>query len=41
MIETGIYVALGAFIGWNFPQPQYAKDIQARVIAFFKGTSAK
>jgi hypothetical protein len=41
MIETAIYVFLGAFVGWNLPQPQFAKDLQAKAIAFFKGSTAK
>lgn len=24
---------VGAFIGWNFPQPEYAKKIQAWLLA--------
>ena len=35
MLETLFYILLGAFIGWNFPQPQYAKDLQAKVLSFF------
>jgi hypothetical protein len=33
MLETLFWLALGAFIGWNFPQPQTAKNIQAKVLA--------
>jgi hypothetical protein len=36
MLETLFWLALGAFIGWNFPQPDFAKTIQARVLAIFK-----
>jgi len=32
MIEAIVYILIGAFIGWNFPQPQYAKDIQAKYL---------
>jgi hypothetical protein len=32
MLETLLYILIGAFIGWNFPQPQYAKDIQAKYL---------
>lgn len=28
---------VGALVGWNFPQPQYAKDLQVKLIAWFKG----
>ena len=36
MLETLFWLALGAFIGWNFPQPEVAKNIQAKVIAVFR-----
>lgn len=36
MLETIFWLALGAFIGWNFPQPEFAKAIQAKVLAVFK-----
>jgi hypothetical protein len=32
MLETLLWIAVGAFIGWNFPQPQYAKDIQIKYL---------
>jgi hypothetical protein len=32
MINDIIYIIIGAFIGWNFPQPQVAKDFQAKYI---------
>jgi hypothetical protein len=35
MIETAIYLFIGALIGWNFPQPQFAKNIQAKITALF------
>lgn len=31
MVETLFWVAVGAFVGWNFPQPWYAKAIQAKL----------
>jgi hypothetical protein len=36
MLETLFWLALGAFIGWNFPQPEFAKRIQVRVMNVFK-----
>ena len=36
MLETLFWLALGAFVGWNFPQPEFAKSIQARVMAVFR-----
>ena len=36
MLETLFWFALGAFVGWNFPQPQFAKSIQAKVLAMLR-----
>jgi hypothetical protein len=36
MLETLFWLALGAFVGWNFPQPEFAKRLQAKVLAVFK-----
>ena len=36
MLETLFWLAFGAFIGWNFPQPDFAKRIQARAMAVIK-----
>ena len=36
MLETIFWLAVGAFVGWNFPQPEFAKRIQARVMAVFR-----
>ncbi len=36
MIEVAIYVAIGLFVGWNLPQPQWAKNVQEKVKSFFK-----
>lgn len=36
MLETIFWLALGAFVGWNFPQPEFAKTLQARIVAMFK-----
>jgi hypothetical protein len=35
MLDIILYVAAGAFIGWNFPQPFWAKYMQAQVQAWF------
>lgn len=35
-MTTLIWIAVGAFIGWNFPQPAYAKAIQSWVVTKFK-----
>ena len=36
MIESLVYVLIGAFIGWNFPQPEWSKKLQAKVMSIFK-----
>jgi hypothetical protein len=36
MLETIFWLLVGAFVGWNFPQPDYAKSIQAKVVGLFK-----
>ena len=28
-----LWIAIGAFIGWNFPQPWWAKTIQEKIIS--------
>jgi hypothetical protein len=33
MLDTLLWIAVGAFIGWNMPQPSWAKLVQARIIA--------
>ena len=36
MLETLFWLAPSAFIGWNFPQPEFAKNIQAKIFTIFK-----
>jgi hypothetical protein len=36
MLETLFWLLLGAFIGWNFPQPDFARTIQAKIVDLFK-----
>jgi len=36
MLDILFYVAVGAFLGWNLPQPAYAKFIQAYVMSLIK-----
>jgi hypothetical protein len=33
------WIVAGAFIGWNVPQPRYAKAIQGWVVKKIKGSS--
>jgi hypothetical protein len=37
MLETLFWIAAGAFVGWNFPQPDFAKSIQAKILGLLKG----
>ena len=32
MFETLFWIFVGAFVGWNFPQPDFAKNIQAKYL---------
>ena len=36
MLDILLWVAVGAFIGWNFPQPEFAKAIQAKILGMFR-----
>jgi hypothetical protein len=31
MLDTLLWIAVGAFVGWNFPQPFWAVAIQAKI----------
>ena len=35
MFELIIGIVIGAFIGWNVPQPEYAKKIQEAIKSKF------
>jgi hypothetical protein len=35
MLDTLFWFALGAFVGWNFPQPFWAKIIQEKIQSLF------
>lgn len=32
MLDTLLWIAVGAFIGWNFPQPFWAKIVQEKLV---------
>lgn len=36
MLEAVIYIAIGAFVGWNLPQPEWAKNVQLKALNFIK-----
>lgn len=33
MFTALLYICIGIVIGWNLPQPQWARDIQNRIMA--------
>lgn len=33
---TAITLLIGLFLGWNFPQPAFAKALQKRVVEWFR-----
>ena len=41
MIEIIFYLAVGAFIGWNFPQPTFAKNLQIKLGNMWKNLTEK
>jgi hypothetical protein len=41
MTNSILLVLIGAFIGWNIPQPVWAKWLQAKGVAFFGKIRAK
>lgn len=36
MLTSIICLVVGLFVGWNLPQPEWAKDFQEKVKDFFK-----
>lgn len=36
-----LWLLIGAFIGWSFPQPMWAKVLQAKVVEMFKSFFSK
>lgn len=30
MLETVFWIVVGAFVGWNLPQPEWAKNFQEK-----------
>jgi len=41
MTNTALLILIGAFIGWNLPQPSWAKWVQAKFLALFGKIKAK
>lgn len=36
MLDVLFWIAVGAFVGWNFPQPFWARAIQERITKLIK-----
>lgn len=36
MLEILFWLLVGIFLGWNIPQPTYAKKLQETVVNWFK-----
>lgn len=41
MIDIALYILLGAFIGWHFPEPSWAKAIKAKFKDFLDRQDSK
>jgi len=41
MTNTILLILIGAFVGWNLPQPVWAKWIQKKAIGVLKRIKAK
>ena len=35
MLEALFWLAIGAFIGWNFPQPSWAHTVEEKIRGLF------
>jgi len=36
MLEIALLILIGMFIGWNLPQPKYAKALQDLVVSWYR-----
>lgn len=36
MLDTLLLILVGAFIGWHFPEPFWAKIIKSKLVSMFK-----
>lgn len=41
MIDIAIYILLGAFIGWHFPEPFWARTIKTKIKEFLDRQDSK
>jgi hypothetical protein len=40
-MSTLLILIIGIFIGWNLPQPVWAKDIQDKLLGMIRGITGK
>lgn len=40
-METLLLLAIGIVIGWNLPQPDWARDAQEKVLGMIRGAGRK
>lgn len=41
MIETLFFIAVGIVIGWNLPQPVWAKELQDKAVRAIRDLTSK
>jgi hypothetical protein len=41
MIETLFCIAIGILIGWNLPQPAWARDLQAKAVDYVRNLTRR
>ncbi|MGE5153960.1 MAG: hypothetical protein ACM3ST_08085 [Bdellovibrio bacteriovorus] len=41
MIETLFCITIGILIGWNLPQPGWAKDLQDKVVDYLRNLTRR
>jgi hypothetical protein len=41
MLFALFWVCVGIVIGWNWPQPPWAHDIQDKIVSIFRGGSPR
>jgi hypothetical protein len=41
MLESLLLIAIGIVIGWNLPQPPWARDLQDKAVQFFRDLTNK
>jgi hypothetical protein len=36
MLDIILWIAVGAFVGWHFPEPSWARAIKAKILGALK-----